>query len=97
MIEHQDFKRHRIWIEISDTTMWYSVMREFQRVFGKDWKSESKIRKKLVRLEIARCFNPPLLDHVTVWFDVPDIQIATWIAIKKGLNVSISKPKIGKY
>lgn len=67
---------HRLWITVSTTKQWYDVIRECQSWFGKNWQSQSKVKKKIQRLKT-----------VTVWFDVPDPKFSTWISIKFGLEV----------
>lgn len=78
---HQIF--HRITIKVHNTDEWYSVMKECHRWFGKNWRSQNRVKKKLDKCEWLGLGTP-----VAVWFDVPNLEFATWITVKMGLPVS---------
>lgn len=71
---------HRFRIYISSTAQWYSVMNECRSWFGKDWKTQPKVRKKLLDWR-ARGQSVP------IWFEVPDERWATWVSTKFALQV----------
>ncbi len=63
---------HLVWFEFSDTKTWYAVMAEARKMFGSGWRTQKHVKRKL-----ERSFEP-----VTAWFEVPDEQFGTWIAVK---------------
>jgi hypothetical protein len=71
---------HRFWFLISNQEQWYGIMRECRSWFGKEWRSMSKVRRKLGSK------HSPRPQTVPVWFDVPDPRFATWIAVKMSLQ-----------
>jgi hypothetical protein len=83
----------RFWVYVNTTEQWYSVMKECRAWFGKNWKCQGKVRKKLSShsgLRWAKQLEP-------VWFDVPDARWATWVATKMSLQVvADSKVQTGK-
>lgn len=83
---------HRFWFKIANTKQWYGIMRECRAWFGKNWKCEGKVKRKL-DYQLRFHHNPPL----SVWFDVPDNRFATWISVKYSIEVeSDFKKKAGK-
>jgi|LauGreDrversion4_2_1035121.scaffolds.fasta_scaffold540052_2 hypothetical protein len=76
---------HRIWFELADTKTWYSVMKEANTWFGKEWKAQPRVKKKLE-------FNWENKSH-KVWFDVPDIAFASWVSVKLAVTASTSPNK----
>ena len=73
---------HRIWLQVDNVDQWYAVMAEARTMFGKNWRGQSRVKRKLTR-------NWPGVDQsVKVWFDVPDPAFATWVAIKHALIVA---------
>jgi hypothetical protein len=76
---------HRFWVLVSTDKQWYSVMTEARQWFGRNWHCQSKVRRKLNQ------YNPNL--PISVWFDVPDPQWATWVATKTALQVVANDPK----
>ena len=74
---------HRFWFTISKVEQWYQIMRECRTWFGRDWRSMSKVRRKLdPQRGRIRVVNLP------VWFDVPDPRFATWISVKMSIQVA---------
>jgi hypothetical protein len=78
---------HRFYFEVATARQWYSVMNECRKEFGKNWKCQGKVLHKLNR---ASWRQPTSL---FVWFDIPNASLATFIAVKLGLNVRKDKPK----
>ena len=80
---------HRFWVAIRTTDQWYAVMRECRVWFGRDWRTQPRVRRRL---------NPPHIKTipvtVKVWFEVPDLRICTWIATKSSLEVTTRAPDI---
>ena len=65
---------HRFWFSIRTEKEWYTLMQECRIWFGKNWRSQSKVRRKL-----SSRYN---FDLVPVWFEVPDPRFATWMSVK---------------
>ena len=90
MSKPADSQLHRFWFMILTESQWYDIMRECRSWFGKDWKSMSKVRRKLQG-------PAPRYAALPVWFEVPDPRFATWIAVKMSLQVqSDAKYRTGK-
>ena len=77
---------HRIYFCVRDLPTWYAIMQEARTQFGKSWRAQSKVRRKLERQSWAP-------QDQWVWFEVPDPSFASWIAVKLGVG---SKTKAGK-
>lgn len=75
--------RYRFVVFIRNTTQWYSLMQECRTWFGKDWKTQPKVRKKLNRLTGY--------EHVPVWFEVPDETWASWVSTKLSVEICLDK------
>ena len=73
---------HRITFEIGNVQTWYKVMAEARAQFGKNWRGQPKVKRKLESWRPAG--SPP----VKVWFEVPDSTFATWCAVKLGVVVA---------
>ncbi len=74
---------HRIYVSLSSEQQWYGIMRECRSWFGKNWRTQARVKRKLS--ENSRYgHNRP---SVQVWFEVPDLRIATWISVKYSLQV----------
>ena len=79
---------HRIQVELCDVTAWYAVIRELNQVFGANsWRGQHHVKRRLEDLiwesDVA----------IWVWFDVPDVTIATWLAVKLAVQVRITPNK----
>jgi hypothetical protein len=79
---------HRIYFNLSSLKEWYSIMKEARVMFGKNWRAQSHVRRKLNRI------NPWNPAAQSVWFEVPDPQFGTWCALK--LAVVQATPPINK-
>ncbi len=62
---------HRIWFVLDDVELWYAIMTEARKMFGRNWRCKKHLRRKLMFHE-----------SVKVWFDTPDPHFGTWIAVK---------------
>lgn len=74
---------HRVWFEIPDTVTWYRIMAEARALYGKTWRAQSHVKRKL---EMWNRLGP-----VKVWFDVPDPAFATWVSVKCSV-IAIQNP-----
>jgi len=67
---------HRIWFALDSTSKWYAVIREADQMFGRgNWRAQPRVKRKLDR-------NEWQAKVTLVWFDVPDPNFATWVALK---------------
>lgn len=83
---------HRFWFQISSEKQWYDVIRECREWFGKNWKGQGKVRRKLGNNNVRLGQS-----SLPVWFDVPDTRFATWVSVKYSIQVqSDAKYKNGK-
>jgi hypothetical protein len=79
-----DQKLHRIYVNVTTQEQWYAVMRECRSWFGKQWKTQPRVKRKLTEnTRYGR--NAP---SVAVWFEVPDLRFATWVSVKYSLQVA---------
>jgi hypothetical protein len=79
---------HRIYFNLASLNEWYSIMKEARVMFGRNWRAQSHVRRKLNRI------NPWNPAAQSVWFEVPDPQFGTWCALK--LAVVHTSPPINK-
>ena len=70
---------HRITFEIDRVETWYKIMAEARSQFGKNWRGQPKVKRKL------ESWRPAGSSPVRVWFEVPDPAFATWVAVKLGV------------
>ncbi len=75
---------HRIYVNVTTAEQWYGIMRECRSWFGKNWRTQPRVKRKLA--EGQR--HGRNLPTVQVWFEVPDLRIATWISVKYSLQVA---------
>ena len=79
---------HRIQIELRTVKDWYAVIRELNQVFGaNNWRGQHHVKRRLEDLiwQDNRA--------IWVWFDVPDVTIATWLAVKLAVTVRVAPNK----
>ena len=69
---------HRIYFEVAGTQPWYAIMKEARSLFGKNWRCQGHVKRKLER----NWHKTPQ----RVWFDVPDPTFGTWVAIKHAVR-----------
>ena len=73
---------HKLYFELSTVEQWYTIMREARAQFGKNWRSQAHVKRRLEHAGLWR-----LGDHAEhVWFEVPDPKFGTWIAIKHAVR-----------
>ena len=73
---------HRITFEIGNVQTWYKIMAEARAQFGKNWRGQPKVKRKL------ESWRPAGSSPIKVWFEVPDATFATWCAVKLGVSVA---------
>lgn len=77
---------HRIYFMISRPEQWYAIMKECRQTFGKNWRCQSKVLRKLAQPK--RFGYYPVHPAIkAVWFEIPNLAVATWIALKLGIEV----------
>jgi len=79
---------HRIWFQLHTVKEWYAVMNEARVMFGKNWRTQSRVKR---RLEHNNLWGLNPAQTVPVWFEVPDQTFATWVAVKHAV-ISIAPP-----
>jgi hypothetical protein len=73
---------HKLYFELSTVDQWYAIMREARAQFGKNWRSQAHVKRRLEHASLWR-----LNDHgERVWFEVPDPKFGTWVAIKHAVR-----------
>ena len=77
---------HRVIFEIQNTKTWYAIMAEARLSFGKDWRAQPHVKRKLEKNQ----WNSTL---VQVWFEVPDPTFATWCAVKLAVQAKLGANK----
>lgn len=78
---------HRFFVYVESHKQWYTVIAEARAWFGKNWKCQNKVRRKLMRMSYDETPSMP------VWFDVPDPKWSTWVATKLGVRVVVNVDK----
>ena len=73
---------HRITFEIQTVEVWYKIMSEARTQFGKNWRAQPRVKRKL------NGWRPQGSAPIKVWFEVPDPAFATWVAVKLGVPVA---------
>ena len=77
---------HRITFMIKDTDQWYAIMKEARNLYGKDWRAQPHVKRRLDRNRWAK-------QEERVWFDVPDPSFASWFAVKLAVEAKIATNK----
>ena len=80
---------HRIWFQLHSVKEWYAVMKEARAMFGTNWRTQSRVKRRLEHISLWGISLQP----VPVWFEVPDQTFATWVAVKHAV---IAMPPPGK-
>ena len=70
--------RYRVIVLVNNEREWYKLMAECRTWFGQNWQGQSHVRKK---------FRKFISEPLEIWFDVPDPNWSTWIAVKLGTRV----------
>jgi hypothetical protein len=73
---------HRVVFELRDVDTWYAIMREARLMFGKNWRCQSHVKRKLTR-------TWAMTGTERVWFEVPDPQFGTWCALKLAVTQAV--------
>lgn len=73
---------HRFWFLLASDKQWYAIMAECRTWFGKNWRCQGKVLRKLGSMNHRYSPKPQL-----IWFDVPDPKFATWVSVKLGIQV----------
>lgn len=77
---------HRFYFMLTLPEQWYAIMKECRQLFGKNWRCQSKVLRKLK--EVKRFGYYPMTSPARpIWFDIPNPSMATWIAVKLGVEV----------
>jgi hypothetical protein len=77
---HQPLER--FWFSLNNEKQWYAIMKECRAWFGKNWKCQGKVRRKLESYNHRHTRKSQL-----IWFEVPDPKFATWISVKHSIQV----------
>lgn len=77
---------HRITFLVKNTDQWYSLMKEARSLYGKNWRSQPHVKRRLER-------NRWMQKNDHVWFDVPDPSFASWCAVKLAVEAKIATNK----
>ena len=77
---------HRITFMLGDTKKWYAVMREARVLYGKNWRGQPHVKRKLERSLWGK-------GPIPVWFEVPDPTFASWCAVKLAVEVRMATNK----
>ena len=77
---------HRITFMLTDTKGWYDIMREARALYGKNWRGQPHVKRKLER-------NRWTKTKIAVWFEVPDPTFASWCAVKLAVEVRTAANK----
>jgi hypothetical protein len=77
---------HRFYARVRTVEQWYAIMHECRAWFGQDWRSMPRVRRKLHPRYSSN------MEPLSVWFEVPDLRICTWIATKLALELTTRAP-----
>lgn len=81
---------HRIYFEVGSVDVWYKIVREANSMFGRNWRGQSRVKRKLNTPAWLGLNTPAWLGTAgshKVWFEVPDEKFGTWIAIKYAVTL----------
>ena len=78
---------HRIWFRLHTVKEWYAIMKEARVMFGTNWRTQSRVKRRLEHTTLWGVSLQP----VPVWFEVPDETFATWVAVKHAV-ISVAPP-----
>lgn len=73
---------HKLYFELSTVEQWYAIMREARAQFGKNWRCQRHVKRRLEHANLWRLND----QGERVWFEVPDPKFGTWIAIKHAVR-----------
>jgi len=81
-LETTPLTMHKLYFELSSVDTWYAIMREARAQFGKNWRSQGHVKRRLEHASLWK-LDPP---SERVWFEVPDPAFGTWVAIKHAVR-----------
>lgn len=65
--------RIRIEFEIYSQDQWYDIIRDLNKLFGRDsWRGQKHVKRKFFRQTVP----------LKVWFEVPDETVASYLQLK---------------
>ena len=74
---------HRVFVELANTDQWYKIIREANTLYGShNWRGQPRARRRLERERWSGKVT-------SIWFDVPDPAIASWLAVKLAVQVKL--------
>jgi hypothetical protein len=78
---------HRIYMKIGSIAIWYKIMREANALYGRNWRGQSGVKRRLDRTiwDLGNQFGNQ--HQVVCWFEVPDEKFGTWIALKYAVSL----------
>jgi len=79
-LETTPLAMHRITFMLPTAEKWYSVMKEARVLYGKNWRSQPHVKRKLEQHRWKQ-------QEIPVWFEVPDQSFASWCAVKLAVEV----------
>lgn len=79
---------HRFYVRVRTDEQWYAVMAECRAWFGRHWRCQGKIRRRL-----KPTVHGQIPGAIPTWFEVPDLGVCTWIATKHSLEVTAQAPE----
>lgn len=85
-LETTHLPMHRITFMLPNAEKWYAVMKEARSLYGKNWRSQPHVKRKLDRQRWTKQVIP-------VWFEVPDQSFASWCAVKLAVEVKAAANK----
>ena len=83
---------HRVYFEVGTTDAWYAIMREARALYGKNWRCQGHVRKKLERWAWHNSTGVPV-KFEKIWFEVPDPKFSTWVSMKLAVRAVGGKNK----
>ena len=75
---------HRIYMKIGSIQIWYKIMREANVLYGRNWRGQSGVKRRLDRSIWDLGHKENL---VVCWFEVPDEKFGTWVALKYAVSL----------
>ena len=73
---------HRLTFTLTGTQQWYSIMKEARALYGKNWRAQPHVKRRLDRNSWSK-------NKERVWFDVPDPSFASWCAVKLAVEATL--------
>jgi len=64
--------RIKIEIDVFTQDQWYCIIRDLNKLFGKNWRGQQRVKRKFYRNTMP----------LRVWFEIPDEKIASFLQLK---------------